>query len=446
MSDDLRLPERPGDATGPVLVGFSGGLDSSVLLHALAARPALRARGLQALHVHHGLQPDADAWAAHCQRQALRLGVPLKVVSADVRRDSGEGLEAAARRARYHAFAEALGADGVLVTAHHLDDQAETFLLRALRASGVDGLGAMRGWRRFATGWHWRPLLDRTRAELQAHAHRHGLEWIEDPSNARTDADRNFLRHQVLPLLAGRWAQAPAALARSAALSAEAAALLHDGDADALAACHGGAPDLLRVGALMALPAARRARVLRLWIERLGLAPLPASGVTAVEATLLQARADAEARHAWSDAAILRWRDLLHACRPRPVLPQEWQTWWDGRAALPLPDGARLRLVARDGAAATPAFDAPLRVHARQGGERIRLPGRAHRHVLKDLLLQHAIPPWQRQRLPLLSNAQDELLAAGDRIVAAPLQAWLDARALALRWEPDPSPRTATAH
>ncbi len=437
MSVHLPVLAIPGDTRGPLLVGFSGGLDSSVLLHWLSLQPALRARGLRAVHVHHGLQPAADDWAAHCERQAAAWGIAAQVVRVDVARDAGNGPEAAAREARYRAFAGALGADAVLVTAHHLDDQAETFLLRALRASGVDGLGAMRPWRRFATGWHWRPLLDQPRDALLAHARQHGIAWIEDPSNAASDADRNLLRNQVMPLLQRRWPHAASALARSAGLSAEAADLLHEGDADALAVCQGGTPDLLRVRALLALPPARRARVLRLWVERLGLPPLPASGVAAVEHGLLQARADAEARHAWADAALLRWRDLLHACRQRPVLATDWQAWWDGRGALRLPDGAGLALVGHDGSAAHAAFSAPLRVHARQGGERIRLPGRTHRHTLKDLLLQHAIPPWQRQQLPLLSDADGELLAAGDRIVSARLQAWLDAHALALRWTQD---------
>src|SRR5690606_29045284 len=125
-----------------------------------AARPALRGRGLRALHVHHGLHPDADAWAAHCEAACAALQVPLAVERVLVERASGLGLEAAARGARRAAFARALGEGEVLALAHHRDDQAETFLLRALRASGPDGLAAMRPWLRFAGGWMWRPLLE----------------------------------------------------------------------------------------------------------------------------------------------------------------------------------------------------------------------------------------------------------------------------------------------
>ena len=196
----LALPPPP--LQRPLLVGYSGGLDSTALLHLLAREPAHR--GLRAIHVHHGLQPEADAWADHCARTCAALGIGLEIVRVQVARDTGEGLEAAARRARMAAFAQALENDGVLALAHHRDDQAETFLLRALRASGSDGLGAMRPWRRFGPGWLWRPLLDLPRQALVDYARAHGLDWIEDPSNASDDHDRNYLRRRVLSLLRER--------------------------------------------------------------------------------------------------------------------------------------------------------------------------------------------------------------------------------------------------
>ncbi|HTL14699.1 MAG TPA: tRNA lysidine(34) synthetase TilS, partial [Thermomonas sp.] len=256
----------------PVLLGYSGGLDSGVLLHLLAADPRIRASGLRALHVHHGLHPDADAWAAHCRAACEGLRVPLEVVRVRVDRDAGLGPEGAAREARHGAFAAALGEGEVLALAHHRDDQAETLLLRALRGAGVDGLAAMRRERAFARGLLWRPLLDAPRAALLAYARAHGLRWIEDPGNAGTDPDRNFLRHAVFPLLRDRWPHAADALARSAALCAEAADLLAAGDAAALEAVRRGA-DTLDVPGLLALPAPRRARVLRRWVAELGLPP-----------------------------------------------------------------------------------------------------------------------------------------------------------------------------
>ena len=428
----LQLPGLPPEAGGAaVAVSLSGGLDSTVLLHLLARDPGIRARGLRALHVHHGLHADADGWAARCASACGRLGVDCEVVRVEVPRDSGLGLEGAARQARHAALAGALRPGEVLALAHHLDDQAETFLLRALRASGPEGLAAMRPWRRFAAGWMWRPLLAQPRAALEAWARAASLDWIEDPANADPAHDRSHLRLHVLPLLRRRWPGAGAAFARSAALCADAAGLLAADDAtalDALQAAPGGHTHALPIRALRALPGPRRARALRAWTGRLGLPPLPASGIAAIEA-LLHARDDGAAQYRWAGACVRAWRGGLHAVDPRPPLPGDWRQAWDGREPLALPGGGRLRL---EGAA---AFDAPLQAHARRGGERLQLPGRSHGHALKHLLQDAGIPPWTRTRLPLLSDAGGHLLAAGDRLLAAPLHEWLEARGAHLRWD-----------
>jgi len=421
------LIAQPGPAR-PVLLGYSGGLDSTVLLALLAATPALHG-GLRAIHVDHGLHPDSTAWADHCRRCCAALGVPLEVERVQVPR-AGGSPEGDARSARHAAFARALRKGEVLALAHHADDQAETFLLRALRASGPDGLAAMQSWRAHGAGWLWRPLLRQPRAALLAHAQRHGLHWIEDPSNADTTLDRNFLRRDVLPLLQRRWPHAADALARSAGLCAEASLLLQQDDALALEALRGRDPHVLDVAGLVPLPRERRARVLRAWIASLGLPPLPGNGVARIESELLPAAGDAEAAFAWAGARLRRWRQCLHAGVDVAPLPGDWHCEWDGAQALPIPGGGMLRL---EGAS---VFDAPLRARARRGGERILLPGRAHRHALKHVLQAQGVPPWERERMPLLFGTGEELLAAGDRVLAAPLAAWLQARRARLAWTP----------
>lgn len=417
----------------PLLVGLSGGLDSSMLLHALAQHPDTHARGLRAVHVHHGLQPDADQWASHCQRFCDSLSVPLVTIKANVDRSAGDGLEAAARKARYAAFESVLVPGEALVTAHHRDDQAETFLLRALRSSGPDGLAAMRPWRRFATGAHWRPLLYIPRDVLLAYAQAHGLSWLEDPSNADTHHDRNFLRARIMPLLRERWPHADAAFLRSAQLSADAVELLETEDAQALAMSRTADPQALSVPALQAMTTARRARVLRRWIDELVLPPLPREGVARIESDLLHARIDASATFAWRDAVIHRWRDLLHAQRQRTPLDMEWQAHWDGRQPLQLPNGDRLALV---GAEALPS---PAVVSARRGGERITLPGRTHSHALKHVLQSLGIPPWERPQMPLLAeSATGPLIAVADLAYSAPFDAWLRERGSCLLWSRAP--------
>ncbi|MXV34320.1 tRNA lysidine(34) synthetase TilS [Xanthomonas sp. LMG 8989] len=429
----------PDPAPAPLLLGFSGGLDSTVLLHLLAQHPSYRAAGLRALHVHHGLHAEADVWAAQCAQACAALAVPLQVVRVQVPRDSGDGLEAAARQARRHAFAQALQPGQWLALAQHRDDQAETFLLRALRASGPDGLAAMQALSDFAGSRLWRPLLAQPRSALHAYAQQHGLQWIDDPSNADPGFDRNFLRLQVLPLLRQRWPHADAALARSAELCADAGALLDADDRAVLETLQDAAGTPLSIAPLRALPAARRARVLRRWIAQAGLPPLPAAGLAAIERDLLQPRADAAAQFAWHGASVRSWRDTLYAEHDLAPWPADWQAQWDGRAPLPLPDGRRLRLLADT----TLAFDTPLLVRARRGGERLRLPGRAQSQSLKPLLQTQALPPWERQRLPLLFDAT-QLLAAGPDLLAAPLHAWLQARAARLVLDPLTVPATAS--
>ncbi|MDR1076482.1 MAG: tRNA lysidine(34) synthetase TilS [Xanthomonadaceae bacterium] len=432
----IHIPARPpGYLSAPLLLGLSGGLDSIALLHLLANDTRIDPTRLSAIHVHHGLQSEADAWAAHCTQACETLNVPIRLARVDVDRHHRQGLEAAAREARYTAFRQALKPEQVLVTAHQLEDQAETFLLRALRASGPDGLACMRPWRPFASGWHWRPLLDVPRRDLLAYARSNELIWIEDPSNDSHDYDRNFLRHQVLPLLGKRWPRAVGALAQSARLNAEASDLLLEEDIRSL---HRAFLDedrrTLSVMSLTALSSARRARVLRYWLRDLGLPPLPISGSLRIESDLLRARADASAGFAWSGASIRRWRDQLHADWDRPPTSPTWKTQWDGRTPLQLPDGSMLSLHDGTGNPGASGFDNPLEARARRGGERIVLPGRRHSHSLKHALQEYGVPPWQRERIPLLSDHEGRLLAAGTSILSAFLKQWLDERRLRLSW------------
>jgi tRNA(Ile)-lysidine synthase len=434
---DIALPPAPG--AGSLVVGFSGGLDSTVLLHRLAravapvavAAGAAPARGLRALHVHHGLHADADAWAAHCQATCAALGVALDVVRVRVDTDSGLGLEGAARAARHTAFAAALGAGDILTLAHHRDDQAETFLLRALRASGVDGLAAMRPLRAYPPGWLWRPLLALPRSTLLAYAQARDLQWIEDPGNVRDDLDRNFLRHQVLPLLRQRWPQADAAFARAAALQAETAALLAHDDVRLLADACDGDPHRLEVAFLGRLPAARSARLLRLWIATLGLPPLPAQGLRRIASDLLVDAPGDDARFAWRHACIRRWRGWLHADVLRPSLPVEFRVAWTPSVPLTLPTGDTLSLTSARPLPPGTGFI----VHARQGGERITLAGRHHSHALKHVLQDAGIAPWTREGLPLLSSPDGTLLAAGDQVLSGTFAAWLLRHEARLSWQ-----------
>ena len=420
-----------------LLVGLSGGLDSTVLLHALARR-----RGdflaLRAIHVHHGLLPEAEAWSEHCRDLCTDLGVELSQHRVQVDRDGGQGLEAAAREARHAAFASELRDGESLVLAHHRDDQAETVLLRLLRGSGSGGLAAMRSERFIGANALLRPLLGLDRASLLEYALAHGLAWCEDPSNADTGPDRNFLRLRVLPLLSERWPQAGIALARSALLLDEDDALLDAEAARRLDTLVQDEETSLDATGLLDLEPAWRSRVLRLWLERLGLPPLTADAPAIIAVQVLGAEPDRVALYRWSGAELKRWRGCLVASLENAESDAEISLPWDGEQALEFPRGGRLELLGADTSAAVSLAGGDFgdcRIASRVGGERIRLPGRSHHHLLKHLLQEARVPPWDRQRIPLLFAGDGELLAAGDIVISARLQAWCQPRGLSLHWQ-----------
>lgn len=413
---------------GPVAVALSGGLDSTVLLQLLAERDDVRARGLRALHVDHALHADSATWTAACRSACAALGVAFESRRVDVR-PAGDGLEAAAREARHAAFLDWQHPGETLALAHHRDDQAETVLLRLLRGSG-DGLAAMRARRDFGRGSLWRPLLAWPRTALHDFARARGLRWLDDPSNASERHDRNFLRHRVLPLLGERWPQAAAALARSAALLATQAELLAGEDKRRLAMVQGLDPARLDVPRLIAQPPAWRDRLLRAWVRERGLPPLPADATATIQAELLADRGESRGEFRWAGASVRRWRDGLFAERLREPIPADWRADWDGRAPLPLPGGGTLAL---EPAA---AFEAPVQVRPRRGGERLTLPGRDHSSDLKQVLQDLGLPPWERARLPLVFAGDGDLLAAGDVVISARLSDWLQRLPGRLRHRP----------
>jgi tRNA(Ile)-lysidine synthase len=395
---------------GPLLAAFSGGLDSSVLLHALAQSPTARTRGLRAVHVDHGLHAGSGGWAQHCRAFAEALGVELIVCAADTTRSPGLGLEASARRARYGAIEGVLGPGEILALAHHRDDQAETVLLKLLRGAGPEGLGAMRSLRPFGRSFAWRPLLALPRAALRDYAERNALDWIHDPSNADPTIDRNFLRMQVMPRLIQRWPEAETSLAQSAAWARAAAEYIDAESERALARLQGLDPATLRFREWLDLPQALRDPVLRRWLRALELPEPTHFQAAELVRQLGEAGEDRQPCVRWPGAELRRYRDLLYAMPPLQLPPFEWSAAFDG-ADLRLPmDLGILRVTG----ATRPSLERRLQVRFRRGGESLRLASGAHTRDLRDLFQEAGIPPWQRGRLPLVFGADGKLLAVAD--------------------------------
>lgn len=413
-----------------LLVAFSGGLDSRVVLELLALlRPTMGYR-LEAMHVHHGLSANADSWADFCMKTCRALGVPLQIVRVNIPADSPHGVEAAARKARYAALNS--GNADYIVLAHHEGDQAETLLLQMLRGAGLKGMSAMA--KHDPIRHYLRPLLDVPRSEIAQFASLHDLQWIDDESNTDISYDRNFCRHQVLPVMEQRFPAARHTLARSALHLAEASSLLDDlGSLDAKSATMDGQLD---VGSLAKLSEARSRNLLRWWLSS-HQQPMPnAQRLTEILNQLVNARADSAIRiavDAENNVWLRRYRNLAYL---EMGLPAALAMVWQGEGELFLPDSSRLLFKEKigEGLAIKRLGICKLRISSRLGGERFKPDPAKPTRTLKHLLQEAHMPPWQRERLPLI-YCDDELAAVPGIGVACSMQAGANETGLVITWQ-----------
>jgi len=413
----VRLTSNSGPSR--LCVALSGGRDSVVLLHALH-RLVVSGRllvSLSAVHVHHGISPNADQWTAFCTEFCRTCAVPLSIVRVEVPRDSGEGLEAAARRMRHAVFADC--AADWLALAHHRDDQAETVLLNLLRGSGIAGAAGMLTERAQEHGPSLiRPLLEVPRYVIENYAAEHALRWIDDESNEDTHYRRNFLRREVLPALEAKFPGAQKSLARAAGHFAEGAALLDDLaaiDRQAVAAWSG----RITLADFNALPPARARNLLRFeWIAAGFRAP-DTRWIDEARRQLATAIAQSETCLATPDGELHVYRGELHIVGHRPEIPVE-SLLWHGEAELPWA-GGRVRFVPVIGSGIRRSLfvSGELCLKARQGGEHLQLHTRRPRRTLRKLFQEASVPPWERERLPYLWCAEKLLWVGSVGVDAA---------------------------
>ncbi|HNI48510.1 MAG TPA: tRNA lysidine(34) synthetase TilS [Zoogloea sp.] len=391
----------PAPARKRLRVGLSGGLDSSVLLHVLASVRRAEGFGLSAVHVHHGLVPGADRWGRHCGVFCANLDVPLRVVDVVVDRESPAGIEAAARMARRAAL---LAEGGVVALAHHRDDQAETVLFRAVRGAGVRGLAGMREIQSQSDGLVWRPLLNTSRAELEAYARAVGLVWIEDPSNMDHAHTRNYLRHELMPRLSVRFPGSVGTLARLGRLAGEASDLLDEmaNEDRARLSCSDGSTRLAYAASLH-LSSARWRNLLRSLLvdadpilpdeDRLREAERQFRSVGAPQG--LRCRLGTQALCVYRDRWWLEGDSRDEGTPEGLALTSLAALRWAG-AALDF------RAVTGAGIMRAALIGAPVRIDRRRGGERLSLHPAGPSRTLKNLFQEAGIPPWLRPRLPVL--------------------------------------------
>lgn len=382
------------------VVAYSGGIDSHVLLH-LCYSAGLPVR---AVHIHHGLQCEADAWDAHCAEVCSRLGIVYNCIHVDANSEAGESPEDAARNARYRALEQQLQQDEVLLTAHHQDDQAETLLLQLMRAAGSAGLASMPMIKPFGRGCHLRPLLNISQQQLRHYADEHKLVWVDDPSNADTSYDRNYIRKEVMPKLMHNWPHANEALSMAANLQQETLEIIDAMAAIDVAAVSTQQRNSLSITRLSGLPEARQYNVLRYWINAAGYDKPRRNILQEIIGSVLPAAEDATPLVLWGQTEIRRYHDSLYVLRALNSHEIHHVYAWDGEQPLYI-ETLNLELRLEQTAARGLRQDDVARgltVRFRQGGEQIRPHGRQHTHSLKKLMQEAGIPPWQRNRIPLI--------------------------------------------
>lgn len=404
VAGELRAVLFPG---AHLLAGLSGGIDSVALLAILCELAEPMRFSLRALHINHGISPNARQWEDFCLRLCARLRVPLAIEQVDISPFRSMGIEGAARAARYAAYAR--HAADFLVLAQHRDDQAETLLLQLMRGAGPAGLSGMASLKPASEAslirhGLLRPLLEVGRREIEEFVRARSLEWIEDESNEDTSRDRNFLRHRVLPLLEERFPHARGAVARSAGYLAQVAALAEElgrADLDALRGEEG-----LDVHALRRLGESRGKNALRVSCRLAG-APVPgAARLEELWKQLIEAREDAQPSTEFQGWTFRRYRGRLYLERfHRTPSPAEFRASWKGESALPLLElGGVLQFKPEEGKGLSveKLHSGPVTVRLRRGGEHLRPDPRRPRRTLKNLLQERCVPPWRRALQPLL--------------------------------------------
>ncbi|MFZ6779501.1 tRNA lysidine(34) synthetase TilS [Undibacterium sp. Ji83W] len=413
-----------GNLQNGLAVGYSGGLDSTVLLD-LAINYCRRAKiSLHAFHVHHGLSPNADAWLAHCQAACIADDIAFHAERIQVARDSGDGVEASARKGRYQALGMMSKNTGtsLILTAHHQDDQAETLLLQLLRGSGVAGMSGMDVCHRAPNLFGHdevmlgRPLLTEKRTTLEAYASQRGLSYIEDESNTDQRYLRNAIRYSVMPVLEGLSPGYSERIARSATHFQAAQDLLLEVAEQDLANCS--FETGLGIAAMRALSPARRDNLFRYWFSKAGVRMPTTSRLKEMQYQLFDGREDARITIRHDTIAIHRYKDIVYLSAQKAEMAEEdneREFVWQGQAHIHFPEfaGSLYFDQAERGLGASWLKSQTLSLHLRRGGERLKLAENRSTRDMKSHYQSLQIPFWQRERLPYVSIGKDLLFAAG---------------------------------
>ena len=428
--------------TQPIVVAYSGGVDSHVLLHALHTlrQNAQWPNPISAIHIHHGLSVNADSWLAHCQQVCTLLNIPLSYAKVAVCKNKRQSLEAQARDARYHAIAELAPANALILLAQHEDDQLETILLQLKRGAGPKGLAGMAELNRPESEpakskalCYYRPFLQLSQRSIVDYAQQQDLLWVEDESNQNTDFERNFLRHQVLPLLNQKWPDLVKTAARSAKLCAEQQHLLDEVSAQKLADIQ--AEDAsLHIQPLLEMSNSWLHQVVRYWLQQQHI-PMPSQAILQrLKPELLLSKMDANPIIQWADWQFRRFDQRLFVIRSLPEI-EPHSIRWSLHTPLTLPHqlGTLERLVSDDindhpAALWLSADVSELQLQFGGFAQRFKPADSAYSKPLKQWYKEWKIAPWQRSKIVLLSahDGPVALLCEGRWIISQQHQVQLN--------------------
>ena len=424
-----------------VQVAYSGGPDSTVLLHLLRQLQQSISFRLQALHVNHGIHPASDQWQQHCASFCQSLDVPFVSTRVSLTNNKNRVSEQSARFARYSWFADQIQTDALLLTAHHRGDQVETFFLNLMRGAGPRGLSAIQRVQKFSSGWLLRPLLNVDRTDIMEYATGWNLHCLEDPANQDLNYDRNHLRHVVLPTLTDRWPHAIQQIDQSVAHIGQSRRLIeelaeHDLERCQVQVCtYLSAGEPLLVDQLKTFSEPRQINLLRHWTRQsVQSEPGRRALDEFIQTALIRDKNFVEL--AWASYRVFRYQKALfvtHASVPTASLPP---VKWDLQQPLTL-EQAGIRLVpmsTRGTGLNAELLPDGVFVRFRSGGEKIILPGRRHSSSLKKLFQTSAVPPWERGQLPLIFN-QTQLVAVVPWLVAGLFRAKDDDPGIVIKLE-----------
>ncbi len=384
----------PFPTTQNIWIAYSGGVDSHVLLH--LAQQTLSTK-LHVIHIHHGLQVQADDWARHCSQICQQLQVDFHLIHVQININCGDSIEALAREARYQAIQNIIAENDLVLTAQHANDQVETILLQLFRGAGVAGLAAMPSLSRLGLGWLGRPFLTCSRQKILDYAKQHQLQWVEDVSNQNSRFERNFLRHEIIPKLSQRWSHITQTLQRVAQHQAEANQLLQELARQDLQTCTT-LQQSLKIEPLQNLSIARQRNVIRYWLKSKNFIMPSALHLQQILTECIQAKPDAQPLIKWKNVEIRRYQNTLFAMSTLPSIPQKGIVFkWHPDKILTLPIGKLTAILTKKSGLQT---QGELKIKFRQGGEKLYLRG--HLRSVKKLLQQSYIPPWLRPFIPLI--------------------------------------------